>query len=92
MDDNEGRTILSGRAAVKKLPPVCMRFALPLGTSLFMTFLVSGVATWRAIGPGESLINTWMTSWMISWVIAYPTMLIMMPVVRRWLRAVIEQE
>ena len=29
---------------------------------------------------------------MISWVIAYPTMLIMMPVVRRWLRAVIEQE
>jgi hypothetical protein len=77
---------------VKKLPASLHRFALPLGTSFFMTFLVSGVATWRAIGPGESLLHTWMGSWMISWAIAAPTMYFMMPVVRRALRCVIEEE
>jgi hypothetical protein len=45
-----------------KLPASLHRFALPLGTSFFMTFLVSGVATWRAIGSGESLLRTWMSS------------------------------
>ena len=80
------------RPAVKKLPASLHRFALPLGTSFFMTFLVSGVATWRAIGPGESLLRIWMSSWMISWVIAAPTMYLMMPVVRRALSYVIEEE
>jgi hypothetical protein len=76
---------------VKKLPARLHRFALPIGTSFFMTFLVSGVATWRAIGPGEGLLRTWMGSWMISWAIAFPTMYFMMPVVRRWLSYVIEE-
>ena len=78
--------------AVKKLPARLHRFALLAGTSFFMTFLVSGVATWRAIGPGESLLRTWMGSWMSSWAIAFPTMYFMMPVVRRALRHVIEEE
>jgi Protein of unknown function (DUF2798) len=77
---------------VKKLPASLHRFALPAGTSFFMTFLVSGIATWRAIGPGESLLGTWMTSWMIAWAVAAPTMYIMMPVVRRALARVIEEE
>jgi hypothetical protein len=68
-----------------------MRLALPLGTSFFMTFLVSGVATIRAIGPVPGVIGTWMVSWMISWAIAFPTMVVMMPRVRRWLGYLIEQ-
>ena len=57
-----------------------------------MTFLVSGVATWRALGMVPGMVGTWMVSWMISWAIAYPTMYFMMPVVRRWLlRYVIEE-
>ena len=78
--------------AVKKLPASLRRYALSLGTSFVMTFLVSGVATWRAIGPGDGLLRTWMGSWMISWVIAFPTMYFMMPVVRRALGHVIEDE
>jgi hypothetical protein len=79
-------------AAVKKLPPVYMRFALPLGTSFFMTFLVSGVATWRALGMVPHMLGIWMVSWMISWAVAFPTMLVMMPIVRHWLCCVIEEE
>jgi hypothetical protein len=75
---------------VKKLPTSFLRFALPMGTSFFMTFLVSGVATWRALGPVPGMFGTWMVSWMISWAIAFPTMVVMMPIVRRWLSHVIE--
>jgi hypothetical protein len=69
-----------------------MRFALPLGTSFFMTFLVSGVATIRAIGLIPGVIGTWMVSWMISWAIAFPTMVVMMPRVRRWLAMIVDQD
>ena len=76
---------------MKKLPASTLRFALPLGTTFFMTFLVSGFATWRALGTVPGMLGTWMVSWMISWAIAFPTMLIMMPIVRRWLLRVIEE-
>ena len=69
-----------------------MRYALPLGTSFFMTFLVSGVATWRALGVVPGMFGIWMVSWMISWAIAFPTMYFMMPVVRRALNYVIEED
>lgn len=76
---------------MKKLPAPYMRFALPLGTTFFMTFLVSGVATWRAIGLSLGAFETWMTSWMISWAIAFPAMYFVMPRVRRWLSFFIEE-
>jgi hypothetical protein len=57
-----------------------------------MTFLVSGVATWRALGAAPGVFGTWMASWMIAWAIAFPTMLVMMPRVRRWLAYLIESE
>ncbi|UYN96813.1 MAG: DUF2798 domain-containing protein [Enhydrobacter sp.] len=55
-----------------------------------MTFLVSGVATYRAVGLEAGMVETWMSSWMISWVIAFPTMFFLMPVVRRLLLVAIE--
>lgn len=69
-----------------------MRLALPMGTSFFMTFLVSGVATWRALGAGWGMVGTWMSSWAIAWLIAFPTMYFMMPIVRRWLGRIIEDK
>ena len=78
--------------AVKKLPASLHRFALPAGTSFFMTFVVSGVATWRALGTVPGMFGTWMASWMISWAIAFPIMYFMMPVVRRALAHVIEED
>ena len=77
---------------VKKLPASWMRFAVPLGTSFFMTFLVSGVATWRAIGLVPGLFWTWMSSWMIAWAVAFPTMVVMMPRVRWFLAKLIDQD
>jgi hypothetical protein len=76
---------------VNKLPARLNRYAVPLGTSFFMTFLVSGVATWRALGWEPGVLATWMVSWMISWAVAFPTMLVMMPVVRRAFAKIIDE-
>jgi Protein of unknown function (DUF2798) len=75
----------------KKLPAHLHRYLLPLGTSFFMTFLVSGVASYRALGLVPDFLGIWMSSWMISWAIAFPTMLLAMPVVRGWLRHIVEE-
>lgn len=80
------------RPAVKKLPHRYLKYALPVGTTFFMTFLVTGVATWRALGLDLAMFEMWFTSWMIAWVIAAPTMFFMMPVVRRALSRVIEEK
>jgi hypothetical protein len=79
------------RFIVKKLPATWLRFALPMCTAVFMTFLVSGVATWRALGSVPGMVWTWMVSWFIAWLIAAPTMFFMMPLVRRWLLRIIEE-
>jgi hypothetical protein len=76
---------------VKKLPASVYKYALPVGTSFFMTFLVTGVATWRALGWTPQMLRDWMSSWMIAWVIAAPTMYFMMPQVRRVLDRIIEK-
>ena len=76
---------------MKKLPARCHKYALPLGTAFFMTFLVTGVATYRVLGWDKAMIEMWFTSWMIAWAIAAPTMYFAMPLVRRALSKVIEE-
>jgi hypothetical protein len=76
---------------VKKLPASWYKYALPICTTFFMTLLVSGVATWRALGVNPQMFRDWMSSWMISWVIAAPTMYFVMPQVRRLLDRTIEK-
>ena len=67
-----GMAVAYCAARREETPRPWMRFALPLGTSFFMTFLVSGVATWRALGAGPGVFWTWMASWIIAWAIAFP--------------------
>ena len=76
---------------MKKLPNRLHKYALPVGTSFFMTFLVTGVATWRVLGWDRTMFKMWFSSWMIAWAIAAPTMYFAMPLVRRALRHLIEE-
>ena len=78
------------RPAVKKLPFATYRFLLPLVTTFVMTFIVTGVATWRVLGWDLRMFEMWFGSWMIAWVVAAPTMFFVMPQVRRLLDRVVE--
>jgi hypothetical protein len=48
-----------------------------------MSCVVSGIATFRALGPGADFPAQWLLAWLTSWAVAFPTVLVVAPVTRR---------
>ncbi|MBM3587937.1 MAG: DUF2798 domain-containing protein [Alphaproteobacteria bacterium] len=48
-----------------------------------MTIIISGISTLLALGPGAKFLAGWPIAWLSSWVIAFPTVLVVLPIVRR---------
>ena len=48
----------------------------------FMSLIVSGLSTARALGS-DGLLLAWASNWFASWVIAFPVVLVVTPIVRR---------
>ncbi len=76
--------------AFRKLPHRTAAFLLPLVISVFMSCIVSGVATFHSLGMTEGLFHSWMSAWGLSWVIAFPTLLTIMPIARRLVFLIVE--
>jgi len=55
----------------------------PLLLSLCMTCIVSLISTLRGVGLVSGLFGIWLGSWAMSLVIAFPTLLLVQPLVRR---------
>jgi len=51
--------------------------------SALMSLLVSGVATFRAVGAVDGFMVLWAAAWIPSWLIAFPVVLVVAPVARR---------
>ncbi len=77
-------------STTKKLPLQYTMIILPLFLSVIMTFVISGVSTLRGIGFAPNLIGTWMSAWGWSWLVAFPTLLVVLPFVRRLVGLVVE--
>ena len=74
---------MSAAAADRRLPA---RYALPVTgfiLSGIMTIIISGVATFMALGFSWMALGAWPIAWISSWIIAFPTVLVVLPVVRR---------
>lgn len=52
-----------------------------------MSLIVSGIATWRALGVDLDFPMRWTTAWGASWAVAFPTVLVVAPLVRRLVAA-----
>ena len=52
--------------------------------SICMSWVVSGVSVLNTAGFVNALFGLWMTAWLKSWVIAFPSLLIIAPLVRRF--------
>ena len=63
-----------------RFAPLVFSFLL----SILMSCLVSGVAVLNTAGLGDGFSNLWMTAWFKSWVIAFPSLLIIAPLVRQF--------
>ncbi|MFT5870267.1 MAG: hypothetical protein ACI8TF_002389 [Paracoccaceae bacterium] len=47
-----------------------------------MSFLVSGITTYRFLGMIDGFMGNWILAWFNSWTIAFPTVLIVAPISR----------
>ncbi|MCX8282467.1 DUF2798 domain-containing protein [Phyllobacterium sp. 0TCS1.6C] len=74
----------------RKLPARYSSIITPFILSVLMTFVVSFVATVRNLGMHADLPYHWVTAWAFSWVVAFPTLLLVLPVVRRIVSSICE--
>ena len=51
---------------------------------------MSAIATWMSIGFTSDLPVKWLRAWGISWCIAFPTVLFVLPLVKRIVAATVE--
>lgn len=51
--------------------------------SCMMSFLVSGISTFLAVGFAPGVIGQWMAAWLPSWAVAFPIVLFVAPAARR---------
>ena len=64
-------------------PPRAAPILFGFFLSCFMSLMVSGLSTLRALGLADHFVQIWMTNWVISWAIAFPVVLVVAPMVRR---------
>jgi hypothetical protein len=62
-----------------RFAPVVFGFVL----SAMMSFVVSGIATFRTLGLAEGVVGIWLGNWLSSWAVAFPVVLVLAPVARR---------
>jgi hypothetical protein len=72
----------------KRLEPMAFGFLL----SGMMSFIVSGLSTFLAIGTAGDFMSSWMHAWFPSWAIAFPTVLVVAPLVRRVLSRIVKAQ
>jgi hypothetical protein len=73
-----------------KLPARYAAIVMPLVLSVLMTFVVSAIATLKSLGPTSAFVTTWPAAWAISWLVAFPTLLAVLPLVRRIVALAVE--
>lgn len=76
----------SARTAPLGLPLLHTRYAavvMPFFLSIIMTGVISLVSTLRSAGLAPGVLAFWLGSWGLSWLIAFPTLLVVLPLVRK---------
>ena len=64
---------------------------MPLVLSVLMTLVVSAISTFRSLGATPAFLATWPSAWAISWLVAFPTLLAVLPLVRKIVALAVEQ-
>ena len=80
--DSQQRPVIFGNTP--KLPAKWALIIIPFILSCLMSGIISMVNMLRALGWVEGLITLWFQNWMISWAIAFPVVLVVLPLVRRF--------
>lgn len=76
--------------ARRKLPARAQHIVFPAVLSLLMSGIVTAIATIRAVGLVPDLPTRILSAWALSYAIAFPTALVVMPLVRRIVGWIVE--
>ena len=74
----------------RRLPARYAGIATPFVLSIVMTFVVSAISTARGVGLTPDFPSLWMSAWGLSWLIGFPTLLTVLPIVRRIIGLIVE--
>ncbi|MFT5507074.1 MAG: hypothetical protein ACI89J_000138 [Hyphomicrobiaceae bacterium] len=72
-----------------KLPAFFEPIVFGLLLSGLMSQVVSGIATWNALGFVADFTPRWLESWLFAWAVAFPSVLVIAPLVRRITRTLV---
>ncbi len=78
------------RVRLRRLPRRYASVLLPLLLSILMSGIVSFIATLNTAGFHDGLVALWLGAWRLSWLIAFPTLLLVLPLVRRIVSLLVE--
>lgn len=84
--NNKPRTFLG----TPKLPAKYATVVMPFFLSILMSCIVSGISTFNGVGASAQFIELWLGAWLISWIVAFPTLLMVLPLVRKLTAAFVE--
>ncbi len=66
-----------------KLHPRMMHILVPFFLSCSMSCIISFVSTIMSVGFAGFILTEWLSAWMISWSVAFPSVLILLPIMRK---------
>ena len=75
---------------LQKLPARYASIVMPLLLSIVMTCIISFVSTLLGVGMEPALLQKWLKAWLFSWIVAFPTVLVVLPLVRKLTAALVE--
>lgn len=55
-----------------------------------MSLLVSGISTYQAVGVSDRFAGLWLGAWLTAWLIAFPVVLVVAPLARRAVAALVD--
>lgn len=84
-----GYVFIERTVMIKKIPAKYVNLVTPLILSLFMTFIVSGIATFKNLGINYNSLYSWLSAWITSFPIAFPVLLVVLPFVRKIVKLIV---
>jgi undecaprenyl pyrophosphate phosphatase UppP len=73
-----------------RLPHRAQAVLVPFFLALFMTLIVSSIATVKAVGLTDDIVLRIALAWATSFVVAFPCVLVILPLVRKLVGRLVE--
>jgi hypothetical protein len=68
---------------IPKLPPKYALIVMPFFMSGLMSGIICMVNLLRAMGWTTQVLRAWPTTWLLAWAVAFPTVMLVIPLVKR---------